>query len=169
MRSFYAWLLLTISTFQWIGSHICFEVSYIIESQHFMNEAERAIAETVEEETGVASAVQILDEGQFTPRGLIYSNFFAFSTEIDEETVYYTISGDTGTVSYELVTQQQQVPQQENSDIVLLKGLYQVFTVPGFQFPISNTGDVRVSNFPHPDFHHQSSVSFLIQPPDDLA
>ena len=166
MKKIYAWLLLTISTFQWIGGHVCFEVSYFIEIEHRMDEAEKAIAEAVKAESGVDATIKILQEEQVTPRGFIYSDFFAFSKEINDETVYFTISGDSSAVTYEQVTRQQQPQQEQDEKAAQLNNLHQDFTIPEFEFPLAKAGDVQVAIFQLPELHHQLIVSILTPPPD---
>ncbi len=166
MKKFYAWLLLTVSTCQWIGGHVYFEVSYLIEIEHRMDEAEQAIATTVMEETGVEAVVKILQEENLTPRGYIYSDFFAFSKEINDETVYYALSQDSSDVSYEQVTRQQQSQQEQNEKAAQLKSLHQDFTIPAIELPVAKVAVVPSSNFQHSALHHQLFISLLTPPPD---
>ncbi len=166
MKKFYAWLLLTVSTCQWIGGHVYFEVSYFIEIEHRMDEAEQAIATTVMEETGVEAVVKILQEEQLTPRGYIYSDFFAFSQEINDETVYYALSQDSSDVTYEQVTRQQQSQQEQNEKAAQLKSLHQDFTIPATELPVAKSGGIPCSNFQLAELHHRLSITLLTPPPD---
>jgi len=165
MRIFYAWLLLSISAFQWIGGYVCFEVSYFIEVQRQMSETEQLIADGVKEETGVETSVKILHDEQFGQRGIIYSNFFAFSHDIDEETVYFTLE-ETGTVDYEQVTRHQQPRGGDEEKAAHLKSLHQDFTVPVNSFPIATTGAVPATNFQIKGYLPNPDLSTLSPPPD---
>ena len=166
MKKFYAWLLLTVSTCQWIGGHVYFEVSYLIEIEHRMDEAEQAIATTVKEELGVDASVKILQEAQITPRGYLYSDFFAFSEIVDDETVYFTLSGDSSAVTFEQVTQQQQPRQDQEEKAAQLNSLHQDFMVPQFELPVAKFAVVPSSNFQLSELHHQLFISLLTPPPD---
>lgn len=166
MKKFYAWLLLTVSTCQWIGGHICFEVSFFIEIEHRMDEEERAIAEAVKEETGVEAAVHILDEEQLAPRGHIYSDFFAFSKEIEGRTIYFSVEDYSSVVAYEEVTTHQQPRQQDEEKMTLLKSLFQDFTIPETGLPAARTGEYFPASFQSPGFHRQFFISNFTPPPD---
>lgn len=135
MKIFYAWLLLSISTVQWIGSHLCFEVSYLVKTERRMSEAEAAIAEELAAETGLDTKVKILDPDRLVPRGHVYGDFFAFSKNHGDTTVYYAMEKDTSSVSYDQVSSHT-VPQQENpGKTALLKSLFQEFTLPSTALP----------------------------------
>lgn len=166
MKKFYAWLLLTVSTCQWIGGHIYFEVSYFIEIEYRMNEAEKTIAEAVKEETGVEANVKIISSEQLTQRGQIYSDFFAFSENIGDETVYFTISHDSSATTYEKVTHHQ-TPQQENENAAIqLKSLQQDFIVPFTVLPVAHESELPVSNFLIAELFYLHFDSHLTPPPD---
>jgi ADP-ribose pyrophosphatase YjhB (NUDIX family) len=166
MKKFYAWLLLTVSTCQWIGGHVYFEVSYFIEIEHRMDEAEQAIAKTVKEETGVDASVKILQETQITPRGYLYSDFFAFSKTVDDETVYFTLSSDSSAVTFEQITHQQQPRQDQEEKAAQLNSLHQDFMIPLFEYPAAKVSDAPSSNFQLSELHHHLFISLLTPPPD---
>ncbi|MEZ4958678.1 MAG: hypothetical protein R2830_02550 [Saprospiraceae bacterium] len=166
MRKFYAWLLLTVSTFQWIGGHICLEVSYFMEVEHTMDEVERAIAQEVTEETGVETNVKIIHGDEITPRGHIYSDFFAFSKNVGDETVFYTIEGDPGPITYEQVTTHQQPQGDEDRQASLLKSLYQDFTLPLQALSINCNKGLTISNFQLREILPSFLPTILTPPPD---
>ena len=158
--------MLAISTCQWIGGHICFEVSYFIEIEHRMDEAEKALAEAVKEETGVETDVAIIGEEQLIPRGNIYSGFFAFSENQGEETVYFTLSNESSSIRYEQVTQPQQSQNQQDEKAAQLSSLHQDFTIPVNEFPVAKTTVKQLGIFQFAEFSSQIFISLLTPPPD---
>ncbi len=168
MKKFYAWLLLSVSTFQWIGGHICFEVSYFIEVVHQMDEVEKEIAKEVKEEIGVEANVKILQEEDIMPRGHIYSDFFAFSKNLGDQTVFYTIEDDSSGLSYEQVTERQQPQQDQEKQASLIKSLYQDFTFPTQIFSVASPESFVISNFQLKE-HLSSFHPTILCPPPDFA
>ena len=105
MRPFYAWLLLTAICLQWIGGSYCLKVGYTIEIERNMNQTEVQIAESVKAQLGVEAQVRQLSADDIALQAKAYSSFFAFSEEVDGETVYYTLEKDAVDVvdaSYQL-------------------------------------------------------------------
>ncbi|MEY3367158.1 MAG: hypothetical protein RI973_313 [Bacteroidota bacterium] len=168
MKTFFSWLLLSIATLQGVVSHLYVEVRHLVEIEHRMDEEEAAIAADLKEEAGVEAAIQILQEGQLTPRGYIYSDFFAFSKNVGDETIYFTLSKDSSEVC-EQVSQEPLSPRQEEERTAsLLKQLFQEFTVPQPELPEFTACFIRTANFAVISFQHQY-WSFLDSPPPDVA
>lgn len=165
MNVFFAWLLIIISSFHLVGGHICLEVSYFIQSGKSMSEAEQLIARDLKEQTGLNASVNILSQREILPRGLIYSDFFAFSQNVGDETIYYTVSADSSNISFEKVSKQ--LPQQnqdERNDY--FAGLQQDFTIPGFYLFSDKISEIAAPNFELAEFMQQLHFNDLTQPPD---
>lgn len=127
MKKCYAWLLLLISTIQWIGGHICFEVAYWVEQEVEMSEPEQAISNEIYEETGIEASVNILSKGQHHRIGADYGNYFVFSEETDSGYISYTIDYAPRTVTWEQVAGQVPTEHQEDNNTpktTLLKLLF---------------------------------------------
>lgn len=167
MRTFYAWLLLIVSTCQWIGGHVCFEVNYFIQKEQGMSGKEQSIAATVKEENGVDAAVRVLPEDEpLVPRGASYGNFFAFSNEDSCGTTYFTMQYAARTVTYEQVTGHTQPSKNDTGKTSLFKSLFSDFTVPESGFPEFSTENLSAVNFQLIDFQHIFSPAVLSPPPD---
>lgn len=168
MKTFFSWLLLSIATLQGVVSHLYVEVRHLVEIEYQMDEEEAAIAADLKEEAGVEAAIEILQEGQLTPRGYIYSDFFAFSKNVGDETVYFTLSKDSSEVC-EQVSQEPLSPRQEEERTAsLLKQLFQEFTVPQPELPEFTACFIQTENFTVTSFQHQHWSS-LASPPPDVA
>ena len=137
MRIASAWFLLSLSLAQWVGGHLCFEVRYFVEVQRQMNEAEKALAAAVTHETGVESAVRVLDEADVTPRGNFYGDF-VFSKATEEETIFYVVEDQSELTTLKAVsTQQQDQPTSDTDQANLLKGLFKDFMIPESALPLA--------------------------------
>jgi len=131
-----AWFLLVLSAAQWVGGHVCLEVSYWVEIQRQMSAQEQALAEIVHQKTGIASAVRVLSEDELMPRGNFYGDF-VFSKKNDSKTIYYTVENQTDSIVYEALSQTpgQKTPTSNGPSEKLLKGLFKVFEMPETQWP----------------------------------
>ncbi len=103
---------------QWVGGHLCLEVSYWIEVQRQMSAQEQVLAEIVQQKTGIESAVRILLEGELMPRGNFYGDF-VFSKKIETKTIYYTVENQTDSIAYKAFSQA--TDQKIRTPIVLQK------------------------------------------------
>lgn len=164
-----AWFLLLISITQWVGGFLWFEVSYLIEISHEMNEAEKAIADKLMEEAGYDGALRIINESEITPRGNFYGDF-VFSEETDGAIVYFQIDYPPRTVTYEqfAVEKQPQEPEKNSSEkAALLKNLFKdfVFSYPEWSAVADKTWKVP-STFHVPGFISLSFIPVLSPPPD---
>ncbi|HMO38880.1 MAG TPA: hypothetical protein PKC76_05140 [Saprospiraceae bacterium] len=122
MKIAQAWLLLFVLMSNWIGGLLCFEASYYIESRREMSAQEKEIAAAIQQQTGVVNSVRI--EEEIIPRGHIYSDFFLFSTEIEQDqTIYYTLETEAQATSLEKMTEPQERPLSDNEKSLLLKSL----------------------------------------------
>ena len=136
MRRFYAWLLLIVSTTQWVGGHICFEVAHFTTVEQVMSEPEHAISSEILEETGIETSVSILPEGQHVRWGADYGNYFAFSKSDSSGTVFYTIDYAPRTVTWGQVAGDAPKGKQDDSaKTALLKLLFSEFLFPTSQLP----------------------------------
>ena len=130
MRPYLAWLLLILTSFQWIGGRLCYKVIYSVEISRQMNEAEMAVAESLMSETGIEAHVQILDRTEINIDGIGYSNFFLFSREMEGETVYYQLnSAPADLVDFELVLDPDGDAQERSPKMALLDRLFSDFTL----------------------------------------
>ncbi len=148
MRKFYAWLLLIVSTTQWIGGHICFEVKHFIEVKAEMSQSELAISDDIFHETGVETSVNLLPEQHQVRWGADYANYFAFSKTDSVGTVYFTIDYAPRTTTWEDVAPT--APSQQDKDtapLKLLKSLFADFLFPTIELPKTDTQDVATANF----------------------
>jgi len=140
MRIASAWFLLSLSLAQWVGGHLCFEVSYFTEIQRQMNAAEKALAQAVEQETGIESAVRVLDEAEVTPRGNFYGDF-VFAKATEEETVFYVVEDHSDLMEVKAVSTPAEDHPSNNSDQAnLLKGLFKEFMIPESALPLAPAG-----------------------------
>lgn len=121
MRKCYAWLLLFVTTTQWVGGHLCFEVSYLMAEEQVMSEPEQALSDEIYEETGLEANVNILPEGQRHRVGLDYGNYFAFEkTDSTGSSVAFTIDYGPRSVTWEQVAGQLPVKQQDDANLMAL-------------------------------------------------
>ena len=153
MKKCYACLLLLVSTTQWVGGYICFEVAYWVELEVKMSEPEQEISAAIYEETGIETSVNILPKGQRHRVGADYANYFVFSEENDTGTVSYTIDFAPRTVTWEQVSGQ--LPVDHHGDdgtpsTSLLKLLFSEFL---FQDDILSKGNAAEEMAAVGNFH----------------
>lgn len=129
MRVFYAYFLLAITALQWVGGVSWYRVLHTRAIIHAMNVQEKAIAESVEAETGMQVSIEVLAKDQLTPRGLIYSDFFAFAHPEEEDTVYFAFRHQT--VDYQTQIHDRPIsPRDHEQEVILVQGLFQNYLVP---------------------------------------
>lgn len=172
MKKCYAWLLLLVSTTQWIGGHICFEVAYWVEHEVKMSEPELALSDVIYEETGIEASVNILPEGQHHRVGADYANYFVFSEDTDKGSISYTIDYAPRTVTWEQVAGQLPSEQQENDDApktTLLKLLFTEFLFQDDHLSKVNAAEELAAavNF-HLDIHTGRQATSPSTPPPDF-
>ena len=137
MRIASAWFLLSLSLAQWVGGHLCIEVRYLVEIQRQMNAAEMALAASVKQETGIESAVRVLDKTEVTPRGNFYGDF-VFSKATEEETIYYVVEDQSDLTAIKAVsTPGEDHPTNDSNQANLLKGLFKDFMIPESALPVA--------------------------------
>lgn len=164
MKIAYAWLLLVLVLSNWVGGFVYFEISYLVEIRHEMNAAEQAIAEAVQQEIGAESVVKVLDEQQVLPKGNVYGDF-AFATEMNGETVYYTLLNDR--TDLKKVTQHTDHSTSSNDDhALLLKSLLTEFEVAQPNYPLSSVLTPHQTNFLYADFSGNPFTTILTPPPN---
>jgi hypothetical protein len=166
-RLLFAWLLLAIVSLHSIGGFVYFEVSYLVEVQSEMNNAERAIAKKLKEEMGVVGDIRFLHES--SPKEThAYSSSLSFSTEINDETVYFAIKYDTLTAAKRIKVICHHPSPDEPSKMALLKNFFSEFLVPQQEVRIA-----QVPVFGASTFHYLASFSTghssVPAPPPDLA
>lgn len=167
MRIFYAWLLLVLSTVQWIGGHICFEVAYFMEVEQVMSEPEHAISSEILKETGIETSVNILPEGQHVRWGADYGNYFAYSKADSSGTVFYTIDYAPRTVTWEQVAGDAPEKQQGNATkTTVLKHLFSEFLFPSEELPNDKGSDLATANFQVAGFQSLIPQAPLSPPPN---
>lgn len=168
MSKFYAWLLLVVSTVQWIGGHICFEVAYLMEVEVGMSEPEQAISSELFEETGIEAAVNILPEGNQVRTGADYGNYFAFSKTDSTGTVYFTIDYAPRTATWEQVAGH--LPLDDESKApkpLLVQWLFTAFFYQSLEFPQTIDSALALNQF-HVDKMNGRSANSPITPPPDF-
>jgi len=137
MRIASAWFLLSLSLAQWVGGHLCFEVSYFVEIQREMNAAEAALAAAVTQKTGVESAVRVLEEAEVTPRGNFYGDF-VFAQATEEETIFYVVENESDLTTVKAVAAPgKDQPTSDTNQANLLKGLFKDFMIPESALPLA--------------------------------
>ncbi len=127
MKPILAWTLLLLISFQWIGVHVCFKITTLIESTNIMNNTEQCIASSLELETGIKTEIQIIDVSEINTEKIGYSGTFIFSKTIDNQPVHYTIQTNTPTQQQEIIINN---PQNSTSDIPIIllnKSFQQLF------------------------------------------
>ncbi|MFN7116656.1 MAG: hypothetical protein ACK4TA_07625 [Saprospiraceae bacterium] len=166
MRIAYAWLLLVLVLSNWVGGFVFFEISYLVEIRHSMNAAEQTIAETVQGEIGSKSVVKILDSQQVIPKGNVYGDF-AFATEVNGETVYYTLLENDRDLQE--ISQQAEMPTSSNDEHnILLKSLFTEFEITQPNYLLSSVLTPSQTNF-----YYQTSFTFsgrnVLTPPPNYS
>ncbi|HMN90344.1 MAG TPA: hypothetical protein PKD70_05790 [Saprospiraceae bacterium] len=129
MRIIGAWLLLSITLFHWIGGLLCFEMIYHIEMRHNMNALEQTIADAVQACIDAETTVKVLDAGTVLPKGYVYGNYFAFSEEVEGQTVFYTLLEQTDAITYEKVSVPPSASLTDREQALLIKSLLYEFVV----------------------------------------
>lgn len=123
MRIFGAWLFLSVTLFHWIGTLLCFEAVYYIETRHNMNALEQALANAIQTRTGAEATIKVLDADTLLPKGYVYGNYFAFSEEVEGQTVFYTVIEPADAATYEAVSVPPANPLTDCEQAILLKSL----------------------------------------------
>lgn len=130
MKTFSAWLLLLVLLSNWMGSLLCYEMTYYVEVQREMNFAEQRIAEAVTQKIGVKTDVYIVTEENPIPHGYVYGDLFLFSEQQDtDETIYYTLAAETNSIEYLTVTSSHQ-PENEHNKTAILENLWHDYLMP---------------------------------------
>lgn len=170
MRRFYAWLLLVVSTVQWVGGHICFEVAHFAGLEVAMDAPEQSISNEIFEKTGLETTVNILPEGQHTRVGADYGNYFAYSKTDSTGTVFYTIDYAPRTVTWEQVASH--IPESHKDDAAktnLLKLLYAEFLFPKEALPKGDETGLCAAHFILPVLVGSFTIPTLSPPPDFIC
>jgi hypothetical protein len=166
MRKCYAWLLLFVTTVQWVGGHLYFEVTQWVEMEQAMSEPEQAISNEIYEETGIETSVNILQEGSQARWGAHYGNYFAFEKAIGDDTVAFTIDYSPRTATWEQVAGQLPNEQGDAPPSTFAKFLFgAVFFEPVSQLYNQYKGHPN-SNFSLCVMHGRLSTTPLSPPPD---
>ena len=166
MRKCYAWLLLIITTVQWVGGHLYFEVVQLVETEQAMSEPEQAISDEIYEETGIEASVNILQEGSQARWGSYYGNYFTFEKAVGDDTVAFTIDYSPRTATWEQVAGQLPDEQGDATASAFAKFLFgAVFFEPVSQLSNHKKGH-PAPNFKLSNFHGQLMTSPLSPPPD---
>lgn len=126
-----AWFLLFVVLSQWIGGVFCFQVSYYYQVKRHMNTLEQFIAKRLEDRTGIAGDVKMLNENALLPKGAFYKDFI-FSEEVGGKTVYFELED---AVDLEKVTHKHE-PVSTSGKAMLFKSLIQESIITA---PSSNT------------------------------
>ena len=168
MRRFYAWLLLVVSTAQWIGGHICFEVQYFMEVPQEMSMAEQTISKDIFEETGVETNVSVLPDSQHVRWGVDYGNYFAYSKTDSTGTVFFTIDyAPRTTILEDFASNAPAKPQDDGAaQNSVLKLLFAEFLFPTGALPVGKTNGLAINNFQVKQFKGNLRPNPLSPPPD---
>jgi len=167
MRKFYAWLLLIVSTAQWIGGHICFEVKHFMQVEAEMNHSEQAISDDIFHETGVETSVKVVPEQHQVRWGADYANYFAYSKTDSVGTVYFTIDYAPRTTTWEdVATTNSQEQDQDAAQLKLLKSLFADFLFPTIELPKGDAQELATANFQLPAFKCSFCNDPSCPPPD---
>jgi|APTNR8051073442_1049403.scaffolds.fasta_scaffold01277_8 hypothetical protein len=160
MKMTSSWFLLALSMTQWVGGHVCLEISYWIEIQRQMSAQEQALAAIVQQKTGIESAVRVLSEDELMPRGNFYGDF-VFLEKTEAKTIYYTVENQSYSTVYKALSQahDQKTPISNGPSEKLLKGLFKVFEMQDTQWP-ALFFQKRLT----PAFQYTTPLSFLFKP-----
>ncbi|MEY3052393.1 MAG: hypothetical protein RLY31_2178 [Bacteroidota bacterium] len=167
MRKLFARFLLAVVILQGMVSHVSVGVWQIVETAHRMNEQEAAIAIGLKEAAGIESAIQILKEEQLTPRGYIYSDFFAFTRTDGNERVYYRLVPDS-TVEEGIECRMPVAPGQPETDwSLLLEHLFREYTLTPLEWLLMDSESVPGDgHFAVSTIRQQHWVTLPSPPPD---
>ena len=127
MKPILSWTLLLLISFQWIGVHVCFKITTLIEEKSIMSHTEQRIAASLVIETGIETAVEIVEITEINIEKIGYSGIFIFSKIIDHQPVHYTIKTNNPTQQQEILINN---PQNSDSDIPIIllnKSFQQLF------------------------------------------
>ena len=167
MRVFYAYFLLAITALQWVGGVSWYRVIHTKAIIHAMNIQEKAIADAVEEETGMQVSIEVLAKDQLTPRGLIYSDFFAFAHPQEEDTVYFAFRHKT--VDFQTQIQDKPVsPKDQEQEVLLVQGLFQNYLAPLPMTPLLPCEDYQISYHFYTAMQSNDHHRLLTPPPQQM-
>lgn len=167
MRPYLAWLLLFLTTLQWVGGHLYFKVIEAVVVEASMDELAREVALALEVETGLETHVTVLEEAQLQHHDYGYGTPFLFSREVDGKTVYFTIDADPNRVVdvEKWVGGQANEADAENSLIVLAR-LFSYFVFPAPDWPpFQAPASVSRHNFFLTELHTLTYTDVLLPPP----
>ncbi len=166
MRSNWAWPLLLIICFQWMGGSIRFKLVHSVAVVSQMDEEEIFVASTVKAETGIDAHIRVISEDSIDLKTFGYSSTFLFSKEIDGKTFYYLVDSEpVEIIHYEYpLGVEQGSGHKKNEDAALLDRFFPSFIVEGIHdfnlekqvsFPAKNYGtdilnDLCNSSIPTP-------------------
>jgi hypothetical protein len=170
VRPILAWLLLLLTSFQWIGGRLCYKVIYTVEISRQMNEAEQALAESIQHETGIIAQVEVLERSEIDIDGIGYSNFFMFSGNVDGETVYYKVNSDPVDLFDHEIYAGQPGSEENSPKMVLLDRLFSDFLLQQAGLPITPKVFVLPArNFHSVDLSDIFPLSSPTPPPESIA
>ena len=169
MRTLFAWALLSCICSQWVVGAYYLKSEYAVRVSHQMTAAEAAIGAAVAEELGLEVKVRLLDAAEVARRALGYNGFFAFSREVDGQTVYYTLERD----SVEVVDHVYRADRLPNPDAPLPTTLDWQRLFPQFRgratdlfFAIATDCEPPVRNFTYPSWSSRSGIAPPVPPPE---
>lgn len=170
MRPILAWLLLFLTSFQWIGGRLCYKVIYTVEISRQMNAAEQALAESIQAETGIIAHVEVLERSEIDIDGIGYSNFFMFSGNVDGETLYYKVNADPVDLFDHEIFAGQSGSEEKSPKTAFLDRLFSDFLLQRADLPITP----KVFVLPARNFHSLvlpdiSPLPFPSPPPEAIA
>lgn len=128
MRPQLAWLLLFLTSFQWVGGRMVYRVVYTVEVKRQMNEAENAVSEAVRAETGIEAHVEIFDRAEVNIDGIGYSGFFMFSREMDGNPVYFQVTDPVALEDGEFLAGPGSDPDENSPQMIFFKWVFTDFT-----------------------------------------
>ncbi|MCC6723833.1 MAG: hypothetical protein IT258_04945 [Saprospiraceae bacterium] len=167
MKKCYAWLLLLITTVQWVGGHLCYEISYFVEEERVMDQPERTISEEIYEETGLEAYVEILPQGQRHKWGLDYGNYFAYEKKDSTGTVAYMIDFGPRSVTWEQVAGPNPANQTDDANsMALAKFLFGAFFFEPTSHLYAQKKSQPDSNFSLSTLNGRMSTTPTSPPPD---
>ncbi|HMR42728.1 MAG TPA: hypothetical protein PKC40_02800 [Saprospiraceae bacterium] len=132
MKSYFPWLLLLITSFQWIGGRLIYSEIVSIHVEREMSEVERRLADSIEKETGVEAHVKIIEENS-NLNTLGYSSTFVLTREMDGKEYRFLLDNHSIQIfEVEIFDDADDDSDRQNPKAPIPQRLFSDYTIPNF-------------------------------------